>query len=59
VINPLLFGLIYFVFVGIISGAGLDSFERLAFIIANLYVWTSFSAAITTGVGSIQGELVA
>lgn len=55
VINPLLFGLIYFVFVGIVSGGGLDDSARLAFIIGNLYVWTSFSAAVTTGAGSIQG----
>lgn len=54
VINPLLFGLIYFVFTGIITG-GFGNTERLAFIIANLYVWLFFSGAITTGVGSIQG----
>lgn len=53
-INPLLFGLIYFVFTGIIAG-GLGNAERLAFIIANLYVWLYFSGTITTGVGSIQG----
>lgn len=54
VINPFLFGLIYFVFTGIITG-GFGNTERLAFIIANLYVWLFFSGAITTGVGSIQG----
>ena len=54
VINPLLFGLIYFVFTGIIAG-GFGNSERLAFIIANLYVWLFFSGTITTGVGSIQG----
>lgn len=53
-INPLLFGLIYFVFVGILSG-GLGDTERLAFIIANLYVWLFFSSTITSGVSSIQG----
>lgn len=53
-INPLLFGLIYFVFVGILSG-GLGNTERLAFIIANLYVWLFFSSTITSGVSSIQG----
>jgi ABC-type polysaccharide/polyol phosphate export permease len=54
-LNPLLFGLIYFVFVGIISGGGLDSAERLALIVGNLYVWTFFSTTITTGVGSVHG----
>lgn len=53
-INPLLFGLIYFVFVGILAG-GLGDTERLAFIIANLYVWLFFSTTITSGVSSIQG----
>ena len=55
VLNPFLFGLIYFVFVGIIGGQGLGSIERLAFIVGNLYVWVFFSTTITTGVGSIQG----
>ena len=54
-LNPFLFGLIYFVFVGIISGGGLDDTERLAFIVGNLYVWTLFSTTITMGVGSVQG----
>jgi len=55
ILNPFLFGLIYFVFVGIIGGQGLGSIERLAFIVGNLYVWTFFSITISTGVGSIQG----
>ncbi|HJS71779.1 MAG TPA: ABC transporter permease [Acidimicrobiia bacterium] len=53
-LNPFLFGVIYFIFVGIISGGGLNDTERLAFIVANLYVWTYFSTIITTGVGSVQ-----
>ena len=53
-LNPLLFGLIYFVFVGIVSG-GLGGTERLAFIISNLYVWVFMSTTITSGVNSIQG----
>lgn len=55
ILNPFLFGLIYFVFVGIIGGAGLGSVERLAFIVGNLYVWTYFSSTISTGAGAIQG----
>ena len=54
-LNPLLFGLIYFVFVGILSGGGLDDTTRLAFIVGNLYVWTLFSTIVTTGAGSVQG----
>lgn len=54
-LNPLLFGLIYFVFVGIISGGGLDDLERLALIVGNLYVWVYFSSAITLGISSVQG----
>ncbi len=53
VLNPLLFGLIYFIFVGILSG-GLGDAERLALIVGNLYVWMFFSGTITTGVGTIQ-----
>jgi len=55
VLNPFLFGVIYFVFVGIIGGGGLDSTERLAFIVGNLYVWVYFSSSISNGSGSIQG----
>lgn len=55
ILNPFLFGLIYFVFVGIIGGGGLGSTERLAFIVGNLYVWTFFSSTISNGAGSIQG----
>lgn len=55
ILNPFLFGLIYFIFVGIIGGGGLGSTERLAFIVGNLYVWGYFSGTITTGSGSIQG----
>ena len=54
VLNPLLFGLIYFVFVGIIAGGGLNQVERLGFIVGNLYVWLFFNATVATGVGSIQ-----
>jgi ABC-type polysaccharide/polyol phosphate export permease len=53
-LNPLLFGLIYFVFVGIVSD-GFGDTERLAFIISNLYVWLFMSTTITSGVSSIQG----
>jgi teichoic acid transport system permease protein len=53
-LNPLLFGLIYFVFVGIVSG-GFGDTKRLAFIISNLYVWLFMSTTITSGVSSIQG----
>jgi teichoic acid transport system permease protein len=55
VLNPLLFGLIYFVFVGIVGGGGLGSTKQLAFIVGNLYVWGYFSGTISTGSGSIQG----
>jgi len=54
VLNPLLFGLIYFVFVGIIAGGGLNQLERLGFIIGNLYVWLFFNGTVATGVSSIQ-----
>ncbi len=53
VLNPLLFGVIYFIFVGILAG-GLGDAERLALIVGNLYVWMFFSGTITTGVGTIQ-----
>lgn len=55
VLNPFLYGLIYFVFIGIIGGAGLGSTVQLAFIVGNLYVWSYFSGTISTGAGSIQG----
>ena len=54
ILNPLLFGLIYFVFVGILAG-GLGDASHLALIVGNLYVWMFFSGSITTGVGAIQG----
>lgn len=53
-INPLLFGLIYYIFIGILSG-DMNNTARLAFIVGNLYVWTYFSTIITTGMGSVQG----
>lgn len=53
-INPVLFGLIYFVFVGIISGGGLTDMERLALIVGNLYVWVFFSSAIISGTTSVS-----
>lgn len=53
ILNPLLFGLIYFVFVGILSG-GLGGASHLALIVGNLYVWMFFSGTITTGVGTVQ-----
>jgi len=53
VLNPLLFGLIYFVLVGIIGG-GFGDIGRLVFIIGNLYVWLFFQASIATGVGAVQ-----
>lgn len=55
VLNPFLFGLIYFVFVGIIGGGGLGTTEHLAFIVGNLYVWVYFSSTISNGAGAIQG----
>lgn len=55
ILNPFLFGLIYFIFVGIIGGGGLGSTERLAFIVGNLYIWGFMSGTISTGSGSIQG----
>jgi teichoic acid transport system permease protein len=55
VLNPFLFGLIYFVFVGIIGSGGLGSTHTLAFIVGNLYVWVYFSSSISNGAGSIQG----
>ena len=54
VINPLLFGLIYFIFVGILSGGGLDSISMLAAIIGNLYLWLFFSSIINSSIGAIQ-----
>ncbi len=54
VLNPLMFGLIYFVFVGIIAGGGLGQADRFGFIVGNLYVWLFFNGIIATGVGSIQ-----
>jgi len=53
-LNPLLFGVIYFILVGILSG-DMSNTSRLAFIVGNLYVWTFFSTIITTGMGSVQG----
>lgn len=53
-INPFLFGLIYFVFVGIVGGGGFDDMERLALIVGNLYVWVFLSTTISTGVGAVQ-----
>lgn len=53
-LNPFLFGLIYFVFIGILSGGGESGIARLAFIVANLYVWLFFSSIITSSVGSIK-----
>lgn len=53
-LNPLLFGIIYFIFIGIISG-DMGNLERLGFIVGNLYVWTYFNTIITTGMGSVQG----
>lgn len=55
ILNPFLFGLIYFIFVGILSGGGLGGLQRLAFIVGNLYVWNYMSGTISTGAGSIQG----
>ena len=54
-LNPLLFGVIYFIFVGILQG-GLGNAERLALIVGNLYAWMFFSSTITMGVSSIQGS---
>jgi teichoic acid transport system permease protein len=59
ILNPFLFGLIYYVFVGIIGGGGLGSTEHLAFIVGNLYVWVFFSTTISNGAGSIQGGILA
>ena len=54
VINPLLFGLIYFIFVGIVSGRGLDSVELLAAIVGNLYAWLYFSSIVTSSIAAVQ-----
>jgi len=54
-LNPLLFGIIYFIFIGIIAGGGLDNTSRLGFIVGNLYAWTYFGTIITTGMGSVHG----
>ena len=53
-LNPFLFGLIYFVFVGILTGGGLNSSKRLAFLVFNLYVWTLLSSMIMTSVSSVR-----
>jgi ABC-type polysaccharide/polyol phosphate export permease len=53
-INPLLFGLIYFVFVGILSEGGLEGIDRLALIIGNLYAWVFFSSTILTSVTAVE-----
>lgn len=61
-INPLLFGLIYFIFVGILSGGGLGDIDRLALIIGNLYAWVFFSSTILTSVSAVEsggGGLIA
>lgn len=52
-LNPLLFGIIYFIFIGILS-EDMGNLDRLAFIVGNLYVWTFFSTIINTGIGSVQ-----
>jgi len=54
IINPLLFGLIYFVFVGIVSGRGLDSVSMLAAIVGNLYAWVYFSSIVTSGIAAVH-----
>jgi len=48
-----LFGLIYFIFVGIVSGRGLDSISLLAAIIGNLYAFLFFSSIVTSGIGAV------
>jgi ABC-type polysaccharide/polyol phosphate export permease len=53
-INPLLFGLIYFIFVGILSEGGLEGIDRLALIIGNLYAWVFFSSTILTSVTAVE-----
>jgi teichoic acid transport system permease protein len=53
-VNPVLFGFIYFVFVGIISGGGLTDAERLALIVGNLYLWVFFSSVIISGTTSVS-----
>lgn len=54
ILNPFLFGLIYFVFVVIISQGSISDTGRLAFIVGNLYVWGYFSSTITTAVSAVQ-----
>ena len=54
IINPLLFGLIYFIFVGIVSGRGLDSISLLAAIVGNLYAWLYFSSIVTSSIAAVQ-----
>ena len=53
-LNPLLFGIIYFILIGILSG-DMRNTTRLAFIVGNLYVWTYFQTIVMTGMGSVQG----
>lgn len=53
-LNPLLFGIIYFILIGIVSGGDFTNTSRLAFIVGNLYVWTFLSTIITSGMGSVQ-----
>lgn len=53
-LNPILFGLIYFIFIGIVSRGGLDDTERLALIVGNLYIWVFFSSVIMTGATSVS-----
>ncbi len=54
ILNPFLFGLIYFVFVVILSDGDISDTSRLAFIVGNLYVWGYFSSTITSAVSAVQ-----
>ncbi len=54
VLNPFLYGLIYFIFVAILSSGGSGGAEQLAFIVGNIYVWGFFSSTIVTSVTSVQ-----
>jgi len=53
-LNPFIFGLIYFVFVGILSAGGGRGISRLAFIVSNLYVWLFFTTIISSAVNSVK-----
>ena len=54
IINPLLFGLIYFIFVGIIAGGGVGSISFLGAIVGNLYAFLFFNMIVTMAIATVQ-----